>query len=61
MFKIAEKLSNERGALALVTGESIGQVASQTLESINAIEDVVKIPILRPLLTYDKQEITILV
>lgn len=57
MFRIAEKLSNERGALAIVTGESIGQVASQTLESINAIEDVVKIPILRPLLTYDKQEI----
>lgn len=57
MFKIAEKISNERGALAVVTGESVGQVASQTLESINAITDVVRIPILRPLLTYDKQDI----
>ena len=57
MFKIAEKISNERGALAVVTGESVGQVASQTLESIRAITDVVRIPILRPLLTYDKQDI----
>lgn len=57
MFRIAEKISKEKGSLAIVTGESIGQVASQTLESINAIEDVVRIPILRPLLTYDKQDI----
>lgn len=57
MFRIAEKLSQQRGALGIVTGESIGQVASQTLESLEVIEDVTKMPILRPLLTYDKQDI----
>lgn len=57
MFRIAEKLANKIGTLALITGESVGQVASQTLESFNVIEDVTKIPILRPVLTYDKQEI----
>lgn len=57
MFRISEKLANEIGTLALITGESIGQVASQTLESFYTIEDVTKIPILRPVLTYDKQEI----
>ncbi len=57
MFRIAEKLAYKRGLKALVTGESIGQVASQTLESIEVIESVTKIPILRPLITYDKKDI----
>ncbi|MFA5719514.1 MAG: tRNA uracil 4-sulfurtransferase ThiI [Acholeplasmataceae bacterium] len=57
MFRITERISEIRGSLAIVTGESIGQVASQTLESMQVIEDVSRIPILRPLLTYDKQEI----
>ena len=45
------------GAKALVTGESLGQVASQTLENINATNCVVSIPVLRPLIGSDKQEI----
>lgn len=57
MFRIAEKLANKIRTLALITGESVGQVASQTIESLNTIEEVTKIPILRPVLTYDKQEI----
>lgn len=57
MFRIAEKFAKRIGILALITGESVGQVASQTIESLNTIEEVTKIPILRPVLTYDKQEI----
>lgn len=57
MFEISERLANLNNALAIVTGESVGQVASQTLQSMKTIEDVTSIPILRPLLTYDKQEI----
>ncbi|MBS4026258.1 MAG: tRNA 4-thiouridine(8) synthase ThiI [Clostridia bacterium] len=57
MVRIAEKLARKRRALALVTGESIGQVASQTLESIYTIEHVIKIPVLRPVITMDKTEI----
>lgn len=57
MFRISEQLARREGALALVTGESLGQVASQTLESMNAINEVVDIPVLRPLIGMDKQEI----
>lgn len=57
MFRISEKLAYQRGLKALITGESIGQVASQTLESLETIENVVNIPVLRPLITYDKKEI----
>lgn len=57
MFRIAEELAKKLGILALITGESIGQVASQTIESFHTIENVTNIPILRPVLTYDKQEI----
>lgn len=57
MFRIAERIARERQALALVTGESVGQVASQTLESIHAINDAVTIPVLRPLVGFDKAEI----
>lgn len=58
MNKIAERLAQHIGALALVTGESLGQVASQTLDNLSVIEEVVKIPILRPLIGMDKDEIT---
>lgn len=57
MFRIAERIANEREALALVTGESIGQVASQTLDSMYAINHVINTPVLRPLITSDKEDI----
>src|SRR5690606_19649513 len=45
------------GARALVTGENLGQVASQTLANLAVIEDAASLPVLRPLITYDKSEI----
>lgn len=57
MLRIAERLAEKRGALALITGESLGQVASQTMESINVIERVAAIPVFRPLIGMDKLEI----
>ncbi|MCS1350538.1 tRNA uracil 4-sulfurtransferase ThiI [Mechercharimyces sp. CAU 1602] len=57
MFRISERLAEKHGALALVTGESLGQVASQTLESMRTIGHVVQLPVLRPLIGMDKQEI----
>ncbi|MGI6658750.1 MAG: tRNA uracil 4-sulfurtransferase ThiI [Dethiobacteraceae bacterium] len=57
MFRLAERLAQQQGALALITGESLGQVASQTMESLNVIERVTQIPVLRPLIGLDKQEI----
>ncbi|NLN07726.1 MAG: tRNA 4-thiouridine(8) synthase ThiI [Firmicutes bacterium] len=58
MLRVAEQLAARRKALALITGESLGQVASQTMESINVIERVTSLPVLRPLIGMDKQEIT---
>ncbi len=57
MLRVAEAIASEYGAGALVTGESLGQVASQTLENIRTIESAVKIPIFRPLIGMDKLEI----
>ncbi len=57
MYRIAERLGKNRGGNAIINGENIGQVASQTLESINTIESVVSMPIIRPLATMDKSEI----
>ncbi|MDQ0161054.1 tRNA uracil 4-sulfurtransferase ThiI [Aeribacillus alveayuensis] len=57
MLKIADQLRQKRNALAIVTGESLGQVASQTLESIFTINEVTSTPILRPLIAMDKNEI----
>ncbi|KYG91505.1 MULTISPECIES: tRNA uracil 4-sulfurtransferase ThiI [Metasolibacillus] len=57
MLRIADKVREEVGALAIVTGESLGQVASQTLESLTAINDVTATPILRPLIAADKLDI----
>lgn len=57
MMKIAEKIAKKEKALALVTGESIGQVSSQTLWNIRTIDQAVKLPVFRPLIGYDKEEI----
>lgn len=57
MLKRAEELSYQKNALAIVTGESLGQVASQTLNNINVESSAVSIPILRPLIGLDKIEI----
>ena len=57
MLRIAEIIAKKEKAKALITGESLGQVASQTLGNIAAIESVSSIPVLRPLIGMDKQEI----
>ncbi|RDU36189.1 tRNA 4-thiouridine(8) synthase ThiI [Neobacillus piezotolerans] len=57
MLKITDAIREKQGGLAIVTGESLGQVASQTLESMYAINDVTNTPVLRPLITMDKTEI----
>ena len=57
MYRIAERLAKKQNALAIVNGESIGQVASQTLESMQTINDVTRMPIIRPLACMDKVEI----
>jgi len=58
MVRIAEAIARRNRAQALVTGDVVGQVASQTLENMAAINDVVRMPVLRPLLGLDKDEIT---
>ena len=57
MYSVAERIAKIEGARALVTGESLGQVASQTLENIMAVNECVNIPVFRPLIGSDKQEI----
>lgn len=57
MMKIAEKISKENDINILITGESLGQVASQTIESMCVIENAVEIPIVKPLIGMDKTEI----
>ena len=57
MYRISAKIAANRNAKILVNGESIGQVASQTLSSMQAINEVVKIPVIRPLACFDKLEI----
>ena len=57
MYEIAERVSQKNGYLAIANGESIGQVASQTLSSINVINAVTNMPVIRPLVTYDKHDI----
>lgn len=57
MMKIAEKIAKDNGGKALITGESLGQVASQTTESIVCTDEVVNIPVLRPLIAMDKVDI----
>ncbi len=57
MMRIAETLAKESGCLGLITGESIGQVASQTMQSLAATNDVCELPVYRPLIGFDKQDI----
>ncbi len=57
MMKIAEEIARKNDALALITGESIGQVASQTVQSLAATNQVCTMPVFRPLIGFDKQEI----
>ena len=57
MFKIAQKIAEQEKAKALVTGESLGQVASQTLENILVIDETSTLPVFRPLIGRDKEEI----
>jgi thiamine biosynthesis protein ThiI len=57
MYRTAEQIAIKDGCQAIVTGESIGQVASQTLKNLRAISSAIKMPILRPLVGLDKEEI----
>jgi thiamine biosynthesis protein ThiI len=57
MLKTGEVLARRLGAAALVTGDSLGQVSSQTLANITALDDAVSLPVLRPLIGHDKIEI----
>ncbi len=57
MMRIAEELGKESGCLRLVTGESIGQVASQTMHSLYCTNEVCTMPVFRPVIGFDKQEI----
>ena len=57
MLRLTDAIRERRKALAIFNGESLGQVASQTLESMVAINDVTNTPILRPLISTDKTEI----
>ncbi len=57
MMRISEKIANDTGSLALITGESLGQVASQTLPALVTTDSVVNMPVLRPLIGMDKEEI----
>ena len=57
MLRLAVALAEKRHGLAIFNGESLGQVASQTMQSMRAIEDVTNMPVLRPVLSYDKNEI----
>lgn len=59
MMRIAERIAEENGAKAIVTGESLGQVASQTIESMTVTNEVVSMPVFRPLIGMDKEEITL--
>ncbi len=57
MMRIAEAIAKESGCLGLITGESIGQVASQTMQSLMATNEVCTLPVYRPLIAFDKQDI----
>ena len=57
MMRIAQKIADRNGAKALVTGENLGQVASQTMEALGCTEAVCRVPVLRPLIGFDKEEI----
>ncbi|WP_292345739.1 MULTISPECIES: tRNA uracil 4-sulfurtransferase ThiI [unclassified Methanoregula] len=56
MLRVAGRLMEHEGALAVVTGENLGQVASQTLANLGVVADAASVPVLRPLITFDKEE-----
>ncbi len=60
MMKIAEDLAKQSGCMGLITGESIGQVASQTIQSLYCTNEVCTMPVFRPVIGFDKQEIIVL-
>ena len=57
MMRIAERIAKDTECLGLITGESIGQVASQTMHSLMATNEVCELPVYRPLIGFDKMEI----
>ena len=57
MMRIAERVARQEQAEALITGESIGQVASQTMQALGTTDSVVDMPVFRPLIGFDKSEI----
>ena len=57
LLRYAEKIAEKEGADAIIMGDSLGQVASQTLKNIRVVDDAIKIPILRPLIGYDKDDV----
>ena len=59
MMRIAERIAVSNGARALVTGDAVGQVASQTIDNLAAVGEVTRLPILRPLIGFHKEEITL--
>lgn len=60
MMRLAERVARKRGALALVTGESLGQVASQTMQALAVTDGAVNIPVYRPCIGMDKEEIVVI-
>jgi thiamine biosynthesis protein ThiI len=59
MIRIAQRLARHAGAHALVTGDVVGQVASQTIANLAVVDEVAEMPVLRPLVGFDKEEITL--
>ena len=57
MYRIAERIAREEGADGILTGENLGQVASQTLQNLEVVNQAVKVPVVRPLIGFDKVEI----
>ena len=57
MYRVAERIAEQEGAVGILTGESMGQVASQTVQNLNVVNQVARLPIIRPLIALDKEEI----
>ena len=57
MMRIAERIAEKTGSLGLITGESVGQVASQTIQALGVTDSVTSLPVLRPAIGMDKSEI----
>jgi len=57
LLRYAEKIAEKEGADAIIMGDSLGQVASQTLQNIRTIEDAINMPVLRPLIGFDKEDV----